>query len=100
MNMENLKLRYGDGLIAFRLERRDRKSLAISVGPDAEVEVIAPRDAPLVLEKVRKRAPWIQRQQRFFTQFGRRNGNMYPGKPICTWAVNIGSRSFLISSSR
>jgi predicted metal-dependent hydrolase len=28
-------------------------------------------DAPIekVFEKVRKRAPWIQRQQRFFTQF-------------------------------
>ena len=51
--------------------RRDRKTLAISVNPDASVEVIAPMDAPLekVFEKVRKRAPWIQRQQRFFTQF-------------------------------
>jgi predicted metal-dependent hydrolase len=71
MSIETLKLRYGDGLIAFRLERRNRKTLAISVGPDARVEVIAPRDAPLekVLRKVRKRAPWIQRQQLFFTEF-------------------------------
>jgi predicted metal-dependent hydrolase len=71
MSMETLQLPYGDSLIAFRLERRNRKTLAISVGPDAEVEVIAPRDAPLekVLEKVRKRAPWIRRQQRFFVQF-------------------------------
>ena len=74
MNTETLKLPYGDGQIAFRLERRDRKTLAISVGPDAEVEVIAPLNAPIekVLEKVRKRAPWIQRQQRFFTQFNPR----------------------------
>jgi predicted metal-dependent hydrolase len=71
MNVETLRLTYGDALIVFRFERRDRKTLAISVGPDAKVEVIAPRDAPLekVLERVRKRAPWIQRQQRFFTQF-------------------------------
>jgi predicted metal-dependent hydrolase len=71
MNAERIKLPYGNELIAFRLERRDRKTLAISVGPDAEVEVIAPMDAPLdkVLQKVRKRASWIQRQKRFFTQF-------------------------------
>lgn len=64
-------LPYGDGEIAFRLERRERKTLAISVGPNAEVEVVAPKSASLekILEKVRKRAPWIQRQQRFFSQF-------------------------------
>ena len=62
---------YGDFQIAFRLVRRDRKTLAISGNPDAGIEVIAPMDAPLekVFERVRKRAPWIQRQQRFFTQF-------------------------------
>ena len=71
MSAEMLTLNYGNSLIAFRLERRERKTLAISVGPDAEVEVVAPAKAPLekVLEKVRKRARWIQRQQRFFTQF-------------------------------
>jgi predicted metal-dependent hydrolase len=71
MNMEIVQLTYGAGQIAFRLVRRDRKTLAISVNPDAKVEVIAPIDAPLekVFEKVRNRASWIQRQQRFFTQF-------------------------------
>jgi predicted metal-dependent hydrolase len=71
MNMETLQFPYGDGRIVFRLERRDRNTLVISVTPDAKVEVIAPIDAPLekVFEKVRKRAPWIQRQQRFFKQF-------------------------------
>lgn len=71
MSVESLHIPYGDGQIAFRLERRDRKTLAISVNPDAGIEVVAPIDAPLdkVLEKVRQRAPWIQRQQRFFTQF-------------------------------
>ena len=71
MTMGILYIPYGDGKIAFRLERRDRKTLAINVGPDSEVEVIAPIDAAIekVFEKVRKRAPWIQRQQRFFTQF-------------------------------
>ena len=71
MSTENLQVTYGGSQIAFRLVRRDRKTLAISVNPDAGVEVIAPMDAPRekVYEKVRKRAPWIQRQQRFFTQF-------------------------------
>jgi predicted metal-dependent hydrolase len=69
--METFQIPYGDGRIVFRLERRDRKTLAISVNPDAGVEVTAPIDAPLekVFEKVRNRAPWIQRQRRFFTQF-------------------------------
>ena len=71
MNMETIQFPYGDGQIVFRLERRDRKTLAISVNPNARVEVIAPIDAPFakIFDKVRKRAPWIQRQQRFFTQF-------------------------------
>jgi predicted metal-dependent hydrolase len=35
------------------------------------IEIIAPVDAPLekIFEKVRKRAPWIQRQLQFFSQF-------------------------------
>ena len=71
MKMETLQLTYGDGQIVFRLSRRNRKTLAISVNPDAGVEVISPMDASLekVFEKVRRRAPWIQRQQRFFNQF-------------------------------
>jgi len=71
MNAPVIKFPYGDGQIAFRLERRDRKTLAISVTPEAEVEVIAPIDAEheRILEKVRKRAAWIRRQQRYFAQF-------------------------------
>jgi predicted metal-dependent hydrolase len=63
MNMETLQLTYGGGQIAFRLVRRNRNTLAISVNPDAGVEVIAPMGASLekIFEKVRKRAPWIQR---------------------------------------
>jgi predicted metal-dependent hydrolase len=71
MNAQNLQFSYGDDNIAFRLERRRRKTLAISVKPDLSVEVVAPLDASLekVFEKVKKRAPWIRRQLRFFTQF-------------------------------
>jgi predicted metal-dependent hydrolase len=65
MKMETFHLPYGNGQISFRLERRNRKTLAISVNPDAGVEVIAPRGASLekIFEKVRKRAPWIRRQK-------------------------------------
>lgn len=62
MSAESLQVAYGEGQIAFRLERRDRKTLAISVKPDTHVEVVAPTDAPLekIFEKVRKRAAWIK----------------------------------------
>lgn len=71
MTQKIFSVPYGSGEIAFRLKRRQRKTLAISVDPDASVEVIAPMEAPLdqVFEKVRKRASWIRRQQRFFVQF-------------------------------
>ena len=62
---------YGGDQIAFRLVRRDRATLAISVEPDLGVEVVAPKNAPFdkIVAKVRKRAPWIRRQLRYFAQF-------------------------------
>lgn len=71
MNAETLTLAYGTASIEFQLFRRDRKTLSISVKPDLGIEVVAPFDAPLerIFEKVRKRAPWIQKQVRFFSQF-------------------------------
>ncbi|MBL8643198.1 MAG: M48 family metallopeptidase [Rhodospirillaceae bacterium] len=71
MNMETLHFPYGNEQIEFRLQRRDRKTLAITVNPDSAVDVVAPMDATTdkILERVRKRAAWIQKQQRFFSQF-------------------------------
>lgn len=71
MSAADLKFQFGDQVIAFALVRRARKTLSISVNPELEVEVVAPSDAPLeqILEKLRKRAPWIQRQLRFFAQY-------------------------------
>ena len=62
---------YGGKRIEFRLRRSKRKTLAITVQPDLSVVVTAPRKAALdtVLAKVRKRAGWIGRQQRFFSEF-------------------------------
>jgi predicted metal-dependent hydrolase len=71
MSEGSFQLSYGDGFIEFELERRDRKTLAISVTPELNVEVVAPREAPLerIFEKVRNRAPWIRKQLRFFAEF-------------------------------
>jgi predicted metal-dependent hydrolase len=71
MSHETLELEFGDHVIAFSLRRRARKTLSISVNPDLGVEVAAPVTAPLedIFDKVRKRAPWICRQLRFFEQF-------------------------------
>lgn len=68
---ESFCLPYGNLTIEFQLSRRDRRTLSISVKPDLMVDVVAPRDAPLdaILDKVRRRAPWIQKQLRFFDQF-------------------------------
>ena len=71
MNVEHLTVQYGEHEIDVTLFRSDRKTLEIAVEPDASVSVTAPPDATLdVIEgKVRKRAAWIRRQQRYFMQF-------------------------------
>ena len=62
---------YGEHRIDFAVVRRQRKTLEIAVEPDASVVVAAPFDVPIeaIAEKVRKRAAWVRRQQRFFSQF-------------------------------
>jgi predicted metal-dependent hydrolase len=64
-------IQFGSRLIDFELEYQDRKSLGITVHPDRRVTVKAPAGAPLdkILEKVRKRAPWILKQQSYFLSF-------------------------------
>ncbi len=71
MSAERFQLPYGELAIEFHLQRRDRKTMAISVLPDLTVEVIAPSDASLdrIFERITKRAPWITRQLLFFEQF-------------------------------
>lgn len=67
--MENIV--FGSKQIDFHLEFSTRKSLGITVRPDLEVFVKAPVDTPIekVKEMVRKKAPWIIRQQNFFLAF-------------------------------
>ena len=64
-------IKFGSKEIVFDLKYQNRKSLGITVHPDRKVTVKAPVDAALekVLEKVRKRAPWILKQQSYFLSF-------------------------------
>lgn len=59
---------YGTTNIAYSVEFRDRKTMAIEVHPDGRVQVIAPfQTIPEVIQaKVEKRASWIAKQLRFF----------------------------------
>lgn len=64
-------IQFGSKQIDFRLEYSDRKSLGITVTPDLNVLVKAPTDTSLqkIKERLRKKAPWIIRQQSFFLSF-------------------------------
>lgn len=62
------EVRFGEVRIPFHLKRVDGQRLTIDVHPDLTVTVAAPLESPLehVLDRVRRRATWILRQQ---TQF-------------------------------
>lgn len=69
--MSEQRIAFGSAEIVFDLEYQDRKTLGITVQPDRSVVVKAPLGADLdkVFDKVRKRAPWILKQQRYFLSF-------------------------------
>ena len=71
MKAEKRSVQYGAHVISFSVVRRERRTLEIAVEPDATVVVAAPVDAEVeaIDSKVRKRAAWIRRQQRYFMQF-------------------------------
>lgn len=64
-------IQFGSRLIDFRLEYSNRKSLGITVTPEMDVLVKAPTQTSIekVKEKIKKRAPWIIKQQSFFLSF-------------------------------
>jgi len=64
-------IQFGSKIIDFRLEYSDRKSLGITVTPEMEVLVKAPIDTHMekVKEKIKRKAPWIIKQQSFFLSF-------------------------------
>jgi len=64
-------IQFGSKQIDFRLEYSDRKTFGITVTPEMSVHVKAPIDTSIekVKEKLRKKAPWIIRQQSYFLTF-------------------------------
>jgi predicted metal-dependent hydrolase len=64
-------IQFGSKQINFCLEYSDRKSLGITVTPEMEVLVKAPVNTSIekVNEKIRKKAPWIIKQQSYFLSF-------------------------------
>ena len=62
---------FGSRQIDFRLQYSNRKSLGITVTPELKVWVKAPAETSLqkVKDKIRKKAPWIIKQQSFFLSF-------------------------------
>ncbi len=68
--MEELhSIEYGTAIISFNVSYSERKTLGINVYPNTEIKVVAPIEATLhsIRQKVEKRAPWIQKQVRRFT---------------------------------
>ena len=64
-------LQYGNQEIRYEIVRRPRNTLEIAVEPDSSVVIAAPLEATLdaIEAKLKKRAAWISRQQRYFSQF-------------------------------
>ncbi|WP_369753290.1 M48 family metallopeptidase [Flavobacterium sp. WC2409] len=62
---------FGSKKIKYTLLYTKRKTLGITVNPDMEIVVKAPENSAmeLVETKVRKRAPWIIKQQNYFLTF-------------------------------
>lgn len=53
------------------MEYSDRKTLGITVTPEMDILVKAPKDSSIekIIEKVQKKAPWIIKQQSYFLSF-------------------------------
>jgi predicted metal-dependent hydrolase len=69
--MKTTNTQFGSKQITFHLVFSGRKTLGITVTPEMEVLVKAPVDATLekIKEVVRKKAPWIIKQQSYFLAF-------------------------------
>lgn len=64
-------IQFGSMTIDFHLEYSERRTLGITVTPAMEVWIKAPEGVPLttIKEYIRKKAPWIIKQQSFFLSF-------------------------------
>jgi predicted metal-dependent hydrolase len=64
-------IHFGSKIIDFRIDYSNRKTLGITVMPDLKVLVKVPVDTPMDKIKVliKKKAPWIIKQQSYFLTF-------------------------------
>jgi predicted metal-dependent hydrolase len=64
-------IQFGSKQIDFQIEYSDRKTLGITVTPDMDVLVKAPNGSTIskIEEKLKKKAPWIIKQQSFFLAY-------------------------------
>lgn len=64
-------IQFGSKQIDYLIEYSDRKTLGITVTPDMDVLVKAPNDSTIskIEEKLKKKAPWIIKQQSFFLAY-------------------------------
>jgi len=65
------QIQFGSKQIDFKLEYSNRKTLGITVTSDMNIKVTAPAGSSLemIKEKLRKKAPWIIRQQSYFLSY-------------------------------
>ncbi|OKZ23908.1 MAG: metal-dependent hydrolase [Bacteroides sp. 43_108] len=72
--MDKIKdnIEFGSVIIEYTIKHRARKTLGICVHPDGSVEIKAPMETSLeqIKAHVHRRAPWIYKQQRYFSSFG------------------------------
>jgi predicted metal-dependent hydrolase len=64
-------IQFGSKQIDYQIEYSERKTLGITVTPDMAVLVKAPNDSTItkIEEKLKKKAPWIIKQQSFFLAY-------------------------------
>ena len=74
---------FGSKVIDYKITYSDRKTLGITVTPESEVLIKAPLNAKKerIQEILNKRAPWILKQQSFFSFL---STTSY-GAKICKW---------------
>ena len=80
-------IQFGSKQIDFQIEYADRKTLGITVTPNRDVLVKAPMDSTIskIEEKLKKKAPWIIKQQNFFLAYHPKTTEhkYISGKPTC-----------------
>lgn len=68
---ERQAINFGKTRIEFTLTLHEREKLRIEVHPDKTISVFAPigKNKAEILARIRRRAPWIIKQQQYFDQF-------------------------------